>query len=133
MNSINRIINYIKQIFPFYLFLIAILPSIIAIFIDYELFNFKYLIINIIWLIFFTSLAYILKSKLLYKITTLIFFVFGFIEITHWLILKGPLTLTSLVVLSNTNTMEANEFIATKANFSLLILIPFILFFYTIT
>jgi len=53
----------------------------------------------------------------------------GLIELIHWVLLKGPLTTTSLLVISNTNLQESIEFIDLKASLELFILIPYLFLF----
>ena len=124
MNQFQKILN---NFYPVPLLLIVFSPFIIGCVIDYELVDSRHIIINLIWLSLFTIPAAILKSKIIYRITVFIYFFFGFIEICHWIIIKGPLTTTSILVLSNTNLQESIEFMDLKASAGLLALLPYIL------
>jgi heptose-I-phosphate ethanolaminephosphotransferase len=126
MNKFLKNLWILKEFYPAQLVLLVFAPIIIGSFIDYELLDSRYIIINLIWLSLFTVPAALLKSKYIYRITVLVYFVLGFIEISHWIILQGPLTITSILVLSNTNYQEAVEFLDLKATAGLLVLIPYI-------
>ncbi len=123
----NKFLKILNEFFPVQLLLIVFMPIIIGYVIDYELVDSRNVVINLIWLSLFTVPATILKSKILYRITVFIYFLFGFIEICHWIIIKGPLTTTSILVLSNTNLQESIEFLDLKASSGLLVLLPYIL------
>ena len=58
-----------------------------------------------------------------------LYFIIGFIEIVHWVLIKGPITISSLLVLSNSNVQEALEFVDTKGTLGLLVLIPYVFLF----
>jgi len=122
----NKLIKTLNEFFPLHLLLLVFSPIIIGYIINYELVDSRYILINLIWLSLFTVPAALLKSKLFYRITVLIFFIFGFIEIAHWMIIRGPLTITSILVLSNTNLQESIEFMSLKASAGLLVLLPYI-------
>ena len=122
----------LKEIYPPYLVLLVFTPIIVGFIIDHELSDSRYIIINLIWLPLFTIPYVLLRKRVIYQFATLIFFLIGFIEISHWIILKGPITITSILVMSNTNLRETIEFFDLKASAGLLILIPYtILFFFS--
>jgi heptose-I-phosphate ethanolaminephosphotransferase len=129
MNFLKNIISSLKEIFPKYLILLVLSPIILGFFIDYELSDSRYFLLNLIWLQLFTIPLILTKKKFFYYFAASIYFLIGFIEITHWIILKGPITITSLLVISNTNFQEANEFFDLKASIGLLLLIPYFLLF----
>ncbi len=122
-----KFLKTLKEFFPIQLLLMVFSPIIIGCIIDYDLVDSRSIVINLIWLSLFTVPAAILKSKLIYRTTVFIYFLFSFIEICHWIIIKGPLTTTSILVLSNTNLRESIEFMGLKASAGLLVLLPFIL------
>jgi hypothetical protein len=102
--------KYFQRIYPPYLSLLIFYPFILGLLIDPALFNARYIIINLVWISIFTIPILLLKSKLLYKIIAFLFFVIGFLETTHWILLNGPITITSLLVISNTYLEEVKEF-----------------------
>jgi heptose-I-phosphate ethanolaminephosphotransferase len=125
----TKFLKTLYEFYPIQLLLLVFAPLIIGSFIDFELIDSRYIIINLIWLSLFTVPAAILKNQFIYRITVCIYFLFGIIEICHWIIIQGPLTLTSILVLSNTNTQEAVEFLSLKASTRLFILIPYLFLF----
>lgn len=119
-------LNLLKQLYPINFLVIVFMPIILGLFIDYELFNGRYIFINLIWMVLFTIPRLFFKNaNWLYKLGSCIFFTFGFVEIIHWVSIKGPITITSLLVIFNTNIHEAVEFVGLKASVSLLLLIPY--------
>lgn len=95
-------------------------------FIDTDLVDSRVIITNLVWIPLFTVPTLLLRKRFIFQLTNAIYFVAGFIEISHWVILRGPISITSILVISNTNYQEAIEFIDLKATYGLLILIPFI-------
>ncbi|HBS11785.1 MAG TPA: hypothetical protein DEO36_04465, partial [Flavobacteriaceae bacterium] len=65
-----------------------------------------------------------------YQIAVTFYFIIGVLEITHWLILKGPVSVASLLAISNTNFAEASEFAGIQAISLLLFIIPYFILFY---
>ena len=114
-----------KEIFPKYLLLLSIFPIIVGTFIDYELVDSREIILNLVWLPLFTIPILFFKSRTLFQLTNLFYFIIGLIEITHWVIIKGPISVTSILIISNTNLQESIEFFDLKTSYGLLILILF--------
>lgn len=122
----KKYLKILNEFYPVHLLLLVFTPIIIGYFINYELIDSRYIIINLVWLTLFTVPASLLSNRIIYRITVFIYFFLGLIEISHWIILQSPLTTTSILVLSNTNSQEAVEFLSLKASAGLLILIPYI-------
>ena len=129
MSKIRLILKALGEIFPKYILILISTPIVIGYFVDSDLVDFRYLIINLVWVSLFTILAVLLKSKFLFRLISTISFIFGFIEIAHWIVIKGPVSLTSLLILSNTNLQESIEFFDVRATFWLLILIPYVIIY----
>lgn len=120
----------LNEIYPPYLVLLVLTPIIIGFIIDHELSDSRYIIINLIWIPLFTIPYILLQKRIIYQLASLVYFFVGFVEISHWIILKGPLTITSILVMSNTNLQETIEFFDLKATSGLMILIPYIFLFF---
>lgn len=127
MKKGKEIFRFFREVFPPVLLLLVFAPFLLGLIIDPKLVNGREIVINLVWLQLFTIPASVFKSKALFRFTTVVFSVPGVIEISHWLISSGPLTVTSILVISNTNMQEAVEFLNLKASFGLLILLPYIL------
>ncbi|MFW5705962.1 MAG: sulfatase-like hydrolase/transferase, partial [Bacteroidota bacterium] len=126
MTKSRDIRRFFREVFPPALLLLVFTPFLVGLIINHELVNSREIIINLIWLQLFTIPAALLKSRGFFRFATILFFVLGIIEISHWIISGGPLTVTSILVISNSNMQEAVEFLNLKASFGLLILIPYI-------
>ena len=129
MNKAYNLFKVFKEIYPLFVLLLVLMPIFTGLFIDSELFNIRDLIINILWIPLLTVPAILLKQQFVYKIVCTFLFVVGFIEISHWVILQGPVTITSFLVISNTNLQESIGFFDLKATYGLLILIPYIVLY----
>ncbi len=129
-NILKDFLNTIKYTFPPYLTLLIFYPFLLGIIIDPSLFNARHIAINLVWISVFTIPIIILKNKILYKIIAFLFFVLGFIETSHWLVLNGPITITSLLVISNTYMEEVKEFTSVIFSFKFLLITPYLFLFY---
>jgi heptose-I-phosphate ethanolaminephosphotransferase len=129
MKQFNILIKTLKEIYPTHILLLVFTPIVFGLFIDFDLFDSRIIAINLVWIPIFTMPYILLKKQFIYQFIAILYFFFGFIEITHWIILRGPLTTTSLLVMSNTNLQESLEFFDLKATMELLILIPYISLF----
>ncbi len=130
INQNMEIRRTLKEIYPPWLVLLVFSPVITGYIIDHELSDSRYILINLVWIPVFTIPYMLSGKKIIYYVAAVLFFLTGLFEIGHWIILKGPVTLTSLLVISNTNLRETVEFFDLKASAGLLILIPYIVLFY---
>lgn len=104
-------------------------PIIIGCFIDFALIDFRYLLINLVWITVFSIPSILFKSSIPNKIGAIIFFTIGLIETTHWILIKGPITIASILTLGATNFQESIEFLSIKNSFLLLLLLPLLILF----
>ncbi len=126
MKRINLIIKTINIIYPLPLILLVFSPILIGFFIDFDLFDSRIIAINLVWIPIFTIPFILLKTRFGYHLISTLYFCIGMIELTHWIIIKGPLTTTSLLVISNTNLQESFEFFNLKGSIFLLLLFPYL-------
>lgn len=120
----------VNDIFPFYLILIVNYPLILGLIINYNLITPRFFVINLLWLTFFVIIYRLFKNIIFYRIIVIICSFFTLIESLHWIIIKGPLSTSSLFVISATNFQESADFLSIKLNFSLLLLLPLFFLFY---
>jgi len=119
----------INEIFPWDLLLLVFAPMLFGSFINLNLLDARYIIINLVWLSFFTIPAALFKRMIFFRLAAVVFFIMGFMEIVHWIMIKGPVTITSIMVFLNTHGQEALEFLSLKKSWSFLFLIPYVYLF----
>lgn len=122
----NKIFKRTDEIIPHDLFLLINFPIILGCLIDFALIDFRYLLINLVWMMIFSIPSILLKSSIPNKIGTIIFFIIGLIETSHWILIKGPITVASILTLGATNFQESMEFLSIKSSFLLLVIVPYI-------
>ena len=115
----------LRQVFPPYLLIMILYVQIISLLLNYDIFDSRELVIYLCWIPIFTLPYYFFRKKIFYKIAVTVFFIEGFINLCHLLILKGPITASSLFVLLNTNLNEAKEFMELKFSWLFLLIIPY--------
>ena len=128
LKNIPPFIQKIKGIYPPYLIILLLFPYLLGIMIDHHLVDFRYLIINLIWLPLFTLPNYWIRKGWYFRGIVIAVFLAGLVQSIHWILIKGPLTVTSLLVVSNTNYNETIDFLNLKSSFLLLLLIPYAYF-----
>lgn len=129
MITINKYLQLLKQIFPLSLLYLVLYVQIIACITHFSDYNFRELIIWLCWIPIGLIPYYISKKKVFYSLFLCLLFLDNFINLLHWLLLKGDITASSIFILINTNFAESVEFMSLKGNYSLLLLLPFILLF----
>ena len=67
-----------------------------------------------------------IPRKAVYRTAVLLFFLDGFANLAHWLVLKCPLNVSSLFILLNTNGSEAMEFVSLKGSLRWLLMLPYL-------
>lgn len=116
-------------LFPRYLLLLVMLPLVAGLIIDQELVHPISFLVNLIWMLPFTLPYYIFRKRFIYSIAAVFYFIIGFFEIGHWLILEGPLTISSLLNFFNSNYEEVSAYIDLKFNTNLWFLLPYVVLF----
>ena len=128
-NTLKENLKELGLIFMPFLLGLVLFPSIVAIVIDFAVFDFRFLVIDLVWLTLFALPNLYFKSLVYLKIISVLFFMLSLIQIVHWAIIKGPLTITSLLVASNTNTQEALDFLDLKMSFDMVYILVYVVFF----
>lgn len=119
----------LQNIFPLPLLLLIFFVQAVAMLINFDVFDTREIAIMLCWVPFFTLIHYYSKSKAVYYFILILFFIEGLLTLIHWIILKGPLTASSLFVLLNTNFDEAKDFVELKFSFYYLMILPYIAIF----
>lgn len=104
--------------------------QIVAMLMSYAVYEPRELLILSCWTPIVMLPIFLSQSKKAYTIIVFIYFIDGLINLLHWIILKGPLSASSLFVLLNTNLSEATDFLDIKLNYKILFIIPYFIFFY---
>ena len=129
MKPINKYLQVLKQIFPLSLLYMVLYIQIIVCITNFSDYDFREMVIWLCWIPIGLIPFYISKKKMFYYLFLCILFTDNFINLSHWLLLKGDITASSLFILINTNFSESVEFMTLKGNYNLLLLLPFILLF----
>ena len=87
------------------------------------------LLVLSVWVFLLTLPAMLCRKQWLYRASVVLLFVEGFVNLAHWLVLKCPISASSLFVFFNTNAQEATEFMSLKQSPRWLLLIPYIVLF----
>lgn len=118
-------LNFLKETHPPYIVLMMLLPQLATIFINYDAFDSRETIILLVWLPIIVSPYLLSKNKIVFKISVFVCFLESFIGFIHLLIIKGPLSITSLFVMLNTNLEESVDFIDLKFSYLWLLVFPY--------
>ncbi|MBT3208417.1 MAG: phosphoethanolamine transferase [Bacteroidetes bacterium] len=129
MKKFNSFLIVLKEIYNPFIVALAFAPLIVGLIVDASLFDSRNIITNIIWIPIFTVAFILSKKRIVYQIVCLLYFILGLVEISHWIILQGPVTITSFLVISNTNLQEAIDFLNLKATVGLIVLVFYTIFF----
>jgi len=116
----------LRQIYPPLLLLMILFVQIVSLFVNFSVYDSRELAILCCWIPLFTFIYFLVRKKIIYKTAVTLFFIGGLLNLCHLLIVKGPITASSLFVLSNTNMNEAMEFMELKSTFLMLLVIPYI-------
>lgn len=125
----RAILNTLSVVFPWHILLIILFPFLIGSFIDYELIEFREIVILLVWAILFTVPFYLTRLKLFYYIIFILLFINGFVNLGHWVMMYSPISASSIFVIFNTTMEEAVGFAGLKSNFLFLWGIPYVVFF----
>lgn len=122
----RSIFSTLNQIFPFYLTLLFNFPLILGFFINSDLVPPRLIAINLLYQTLFVIVYRTAKSYSIYRTGVIIIGLMSIIESLHWIILKSPLSTSSLFVISATNYEESLDFMSIKIGMNLLLISPLI-------
>ncbi|MDY0077383.1 MAG: hypothetical protein RBR87_08915, partial [Bacteroidales bacterium] len=80
----------LKQLFPPLLLTLVLYVQMVSIFVNYSIYDSRELVILFVWIPLFTLPYLLTRKKIVYKIAVTLFFIAGFINLAHLVILKGP-------------------------------------------
>ncbi len=126
----KSILTTLKHIFPFYLTLLVNFPIILGVFINNDLVSTRLILINLIWQTLFVIIYRSTKSYFIYRTGIVLISLMVLIESLHWIILKGPLSTSSLFVIAATNYQESVDFLSIKIGLNLLFTTPLLVIIY---
>lgn len=129
ISDIKAILKDILSIYPFPFLVIILAPYIFYSLIDYRVVEFRSVVNDLIWLSFFTVFAIFARKSFYLRIILFFYFIAGLLQLIHWSLIKGPITVTSILVLLNTNVSEASEFIDLKLSFNVIYILVYILIY----
>lgn len=110
----------------FWLVAMVFYVPLVALCINPPLFVAHELLILIAWLCLLLPPYILFPHKWGYRCIVTLFFIDGFFNLAHWLVLKCPLNVSSLFILLNTNGSEAMEFISLKGSLRWLLMFPYL-------
>ena len=121
--------GHLLSIFPPFVVLMIFFSSVTGLFINPEFVDFTEPFLILAYVTVLMILRFISGMNIFYYVGAALVFLNGFVMLMHWLMLGGPLTVTSLFVVFNSNFEEAVSFFELKNSLSFLLLIPFVLLF----
>lgn len=119
----------LRQLIPLYLLLMVWFPVFVGYVIDADMVHPLTLLVSFIWMLVFTIPFAFFQRSFFYYAGVILYFFIGLIELSHWLIMKGPLTITSILNVFSTNMEEALDFVTLKLSYSLLVLLVYVAIF----
>lgn len=127
------LVSFLKsllEIFPVNFIALVLYPSVVGLIIHFNLVDFREIVIDFVWLSFLLVPFFWWEKKVFYYVALVLSFVNGLANVSHWVLVKAPLSATSMFVLFNTNQEEAFGFVNLKSSFVYLLVIPYFLFFF---
>lgn len=92
---------------------------------NYDVFTWRSVPIVLLWTVTLLAPYVATGWRWLYVTAATLLFADGFVNLFHWIILKCPLSASSIFVFLNTNWGEASEFMTVKMTPLLLLLVPY--------
>ena len=119
-------LNALPFVYPVFVLALVLFPMLIGVFINYELVDSRQILILMVWIPVLTIPFFFFRVKVFYYIITLLCFINGFTNLGSWIMIKQPVTASSMFVMFNTSYEEAVGFSTLKGGFSYLLFIPYL-------
>ncbi|NEN23440.1 sulfatase-like hydrolase/transferase [Cryomorpha ignava] len=117
------------SLFPPFILALIFFPLFAGLYFNYRLVEFAEPVITLSFITILIILRYLSGKNIFYFLAAILSFINGFILLSHWIMLKGPMTSNSLYVALNTNYDEAVGFLHLKSGYEFLLIIPYIILF----
>lgn len=119
----------VLSLFPPYLILLLFFPVIAGMYLNFRLIQIAEPFITLSFIMVFLFLRYFTGKNIFYYIALVLVFINALMLLSHWIMVRGPLTSNSMYVVFNTNAEEAAGFLDIKGSYDFLLIIPFIILF----
>ena len=130
LQSDNHTLKHtLLSIFPPYLLALIFYPVLIGLFFNAHLVVIVEPMVTLALVTVLMVLRFFSGKNIFYYITAILLFINQFITLSHWVVLKSPLSQNSLFVVFNTHMNEATGFFHLNSGPEYLLLIPFIALF----
>ncbi|MCK9291132.1 MAG: phosphoethanolamine transferase [Bacteroidales bacterium] len=129
-HKLSEIKTGILSLFPWQLTLLINYPLILGLIVNHPLVDTRLIVINLLYQSVFMIIVRLFRSKLLYQIGFGVYGVISFIESLHWIIIKSPLSQSSIFIVAATNLQESSDFLSLKIGLNILLLVPLLILMY---
>jgi heptose-I-phosphate ethanolaminephosphotransferase len=129
MNFLKKLKQLLPAFFAWPLSLMILYVLICCMLINYPVFDNREFAIYAIWMVALGIPTLFLRQRFWYLLVVIFFFTEGLLNLLHLLVIKGPLSASSIFVMLNTNYDESKDFISLKFSYRLLLVIPYIYLF----
>ena len=126
MRGMRKEMQILKTLFPIRLIFMILYVQIIEICFNFSLYDFRQLAIWAACLPLLMLPYLFSKRRWVFKLLASLIFTESLLNLIHIIIVKGPLTVSSLFVIANTNLTESTQFLELKLGFHFLLLLPYI-------
>ncbi len=117
------------SLFPPFILALVFSPLLAGLYFNYRLVIVSETLINLSFITILIILRYLSGKNIFYYLAAIGSFLNGFVLLSHWIMLKGPMTSNSLYIALNTNFDEATGFLDQKSGYEFLLMIPYIILF----
>lgn len=104
---------------------ILLFPFVVGAVVNFDFIDWGVFAISVFWMFILFIPYYFYPKKWLFVTLLSVPFLISLVDLIHWFLLSGPLSVSSLFVMLETNSSEANDFIETYLSTSLVLLVLF--------
>lgn len=117
------------SLFPPFILAMVFSPFLAGLYFNYRLIEVSETLINLSFISLFIIFRFLSGKNIFYYLAAVGAFLNGFVLLSHWIMLKGPMTSNSLYIALNTNFDEATGFLDQKSGYEFLLIIPYLILF----
>jgi glucan phosphoethanolaminetransferase (alkaline phosphatase superfamily) len=116
--KINFMKNKLFSLPIFTVLFIVLTPFVAGVFLNFEFVDWGILAITVLWMFILFLPYYFSQKKWVFILSIILPFLMGIIDLSHWIVLYGPMSVVNIFILFETNLSEVGDFLDTYLSFS---------------
>jgi heptose-I-phosphate ethanolaminephosphotransferase len=125
--SASKALNALQAVYPLWWLALALYPCLLTALINPNLFDIRDAVLILVWMPWLRAPGLLIKNKYAFLLGLLFLILESGIHLVHLLLIKGPPSASYFLVVANTHSQEATDFLQLKLHIRWWAILPYLL------